>query len=323
MKINSLVSLLTICSLAIACNKSSDSTGVQQTDEEVLAQGARIDVESRIAPNKYETTLATTTYEEEKKVYSDFYAQNAGIGCSKTADGKISNEYNKNPKVVDSALSVGDEFTEQNVNSAITHASDNSTTYSVAKIEGEQVVYNLTLNYVYNLYEGINLDLNSFFNSKPHGTKTYDKLKENANSNFNFSQKGLALIESMKNKNTENEFYWSCWISENTSSKNSVSLVNYEMNGKKVPALLNESTSKGKLKCEKRTYSTSETDNGKVLKTIELENGESSWKSISSRMVKSTYLVPCEGERLYSQSIIKANGKIVSTYSGKLMAPAR
>lgn len=322
MKINNLLSLITICSLAIACNKSSDSTGVQLTDEEVVAKGTRIDIASRVAPNQYEVTLTSSSYEEQQKLKADFYALNEGIGCTKSAEGKITNEYNKNPKVIDSSLKIDDVFTDHNVSSGISNAFDSESTYVVSKIAGKQVTYNSNINFSYNLLEGINYDIDSFFISKPHASRVYDNLDEDFKSKYNYSQKGLALIQSFKDKNNVNNYYWSCWIKDSSDFKNTVSLIKYEMNGKTIPAILEETSYNGKLTCEKRIYS-DETSSSKVLKTIELEKGESSWKTISSRMVKSLYLVPCEGERLYRQSITKANGKIIDTYSEKLQAPVR
>lgn len=319
---NNLLSLITICSLAIACNKSSNSTGEQLTDEALVAEGVKVNIESRITPNAYETTLTSSTNEDKQKINADFYALNAGIGCNKSAEGKFTNDYSKNPKVIDSSLKIDDVFTEQTATSGISNAFDGQMTYAVSKIADKQVVYNLNFNFNYNLFEGINYDMDSFFSSKPHGTKIYDNLDEDYKIKYNYSQKGLALIESFKNKNTENNYYWTCWRKDSSDYKNTVSLIKYEMNGQKIPAILEESTSYGKLTCEKRTYS-DETNASKVLKTIELEKGESTWKTIRSRVVKSLYLVLCEGQQLYHQSITKANGKTISAYSNKLQAPVR
>lgn len=322
MKINNLLSLITICSLAIACNKSSDSAGVPLTDEELLAKGARVNVENRMAPNQYEVTLASSTYEEKQKLYSDYYALNSGIGCTKSADGKLTDEYSKNPKVIDSALKIGDVFTEHNVSSTISNAFDSETTYVISNIADKKITYNYNINFSYNLFEGITYDIDSFFISKPHATRTYDNLEVDYKSKYNYSQKGLALMKSFEDKNNENNYYWSCWIKDSSDYKTTISLIKYEMNGKRIPALLEEASYKGKLTCEKRTYS-DETNSSKVLKTVELENGETTRKSVRSRMVKSPYLVSCDGEELYRQTIIKSNGKIIDTYSNKTQAPVR
>lgn len=322
MKIKNLLSLLVICTVVGACNKKSDSNDKILTDEELLAKGANVDIESRLQPEKMDIILTAESYDEQKKLYSEFYAQNAGIGCAKNTEGIFLDEYKKNPSVVDKDLKIGDKFTIQDVNSSISDAYESSSTSTLVKIIDQQVVYNLIINNSSNIYEGSAFDIDSLFISKPHAVKTFDKLAEDGTTVYNFSKKGLDLIESMKNKNVINDSYWSCWVSEGKTSKSIVALINYEMNGKKIPAFLTEYTSAGKSKCEKRKSST-ENEESKVLKTIEFENGEVVWKSIHSRMVKSNYLVPCAGERIFNQSITKINGKVVSAYASKTTAPTR
>lgn len=310
--------LVILSNLIISCNKNSDSsTAKALTDEELLRKGVPVSFENRLLPNKYED-IQMTSKDNETEIKNSYYKQNDGIGCKTDKDGKITNDYSNNPKVIDKSLKAGDIFTSQNLTSNINEAWDSSSTYTVSSITSKQIVFNVNYNFSNDLFNGNNWDMDKLFQSKPHGTSIYDIETQKEEYKFNFSAYGQNILQQLKSKNNDQSKYWSCWIVESNDHNYSTKLINYELNGKTITALLTESNSKGKMKCEEKKYdSDSDSKKDKTLKTYEFENGESNYKYITSRMVKSKGLVSCDGEELFRISIFKVDGKIIKHYASK------
>lgn len=316
MKKQYFIFLVILSNLIISCNKGSDSSNAKAlTDEEILKKGVPVSFENRLLPNKYED-IQTASSKDEYEIRSSYYKQNDGIGCKIDKDGNFTNDYNNNPKVVEKSLKVGDIFTDQYLTSDITKAWDSSTSYAVSNISSKQINFNVMLNFSNDLFNGNNLDMDKLFQTRPHGTSVYDIETQKEDTKYTFSSYGESLVQQLKSKNKDLNKYWSCWIPESKDYSSSTKLISYELNGKKVSALLNEYSSKGKMKCDERYYDSSK-EKSETLKSFEFENGETYHKRINSRMVKSRKLVPCEGEELFSTSTYKIDGKIIELYATK------
>lgn len=316
MKKQYFIFLVILSNLIVSCNKSSDSsTAKALTDEEFLKKGVPVSFENRLLSNKYED-IQTASNEKESDIKNSYFKQNDGIGCKVDKDGKFIDDYNNNPKVVDKSLKIGDVFTTEYLTSDVKRAWDSATTFTVSNITNKQLIFNVIFNFSSDLFNGNVWDMDKLFQNKPHATSLYDIETQKEDTKYTLSSYGQSFIQQYKSKNTEQDTYWSCWISDSKEYNSSTKLINYELNGKKVSALLYEHNSKGKMKCDERYYDSSK-EKSETLKSFEFENGESYHKSINSRMVKSRKLVPCSGEELYSTSTYKIDGKTIEHYANK------
>lgn len=84
MKIKNLLSLLVICTVVGACNKKSDSADKILTDEELLAKGANVDIESRLQPEKMDIILTAESYDEQKNFIPNSMPRMLGLVALKT-----------------------------------------------------------------------------------------------------------------------------------------------------------------------------------------------------------------------------------------------
>lgn len=320
---------ISICLVAIsffsACNKSSDS-GKALTEAEMFEKGISLDLEQRLTPDNYEISMSSSDYKDEENIRKNFYAENKGLGCSTDEKGNFVNKYSENPKIVEKDLRIGEEINEANVYVSNDDITETSTNWKLAQLTNNQVIYHLNYNYMKNLLTGISQDINSFFSTSPHASLTYSKENTDGKIQLNFSQKALDLIKQNEGKNAEFK-YWDCSVDSSGKHQTTTSLIQYNLNGKKVNALLRNYNSSGKMKCEQRlTRETSKTTGSEssILNTVEFENGETSYKTIHSRAVKSKYLVACEGVELFYQSYTKGNGKLLKFNSSKILsAPVR
>lgn len=326
MKKNSFSACLLLLFVLSACNKSSDS-GKIPTESELFEKGISVDIEPRMAPYNFETILTSTDFQNEDEIYKNYYSENNGAGCFKDTDGKITNEHSKNSKVIDSSWLASDEEIRSSI-----YASDNTdkdisesvTSTKISNRTDSSVIYNLNYTSIQNLLTNSKININSFFTAIPHVIITFNTESEQGTSKYNLTQ---SVIDSSKNNNNKEFKNWDCRADSSGKYTYTKSLINYNFNGKKIKALLIESKSLGKLKCEQVLSRSDETgaDSKKtILNTVEFDNGETSYQYIHSRSIKSKYLVPCEGEELYYKSYTKGNGKLLKFYSSKtIAAPVR
>lgn len=283
--------------LSLSCDKKRNSKS--HTDKDVFSfDNTLFDTETLLAPNKYEIIVNKDSFNSSD--LKDYYSINANAGCT-----------NNSSPTLETNLQENDSFTVNTIESNASGSISDSETYSSSKVENNKVSYSILINYLKNMTSNNSFDIKNSFSSSPHGTLTYEDLSFEGNVHYNDNGK----VSEFKKKTLLSQNTWKCNFIEE-SNKTIMAFINYEFNGSKVPAIITESTSLGKMRCEKSSKQLKENEISNIS-VIEFSNSKFIWKSIKSRSVKSMYLTRCDGTSLYYHESQKINDKLYTSYTSK------
>lgn len=323
-----------------ACNNSSksntpDSTLLQTNinDQALILNSTVTDSEALLPANSFTVIETSTNPEFQNNFYTRIQRQEDSLGCYNKNMTVFLNspKFNINGKRIDTSLRIEDKFIKRTVFNDIQSGYDFTVRLELKNKIKDTYSYDYHMIAAKDIKSNISFDLSTLFTSTPHGILTYSNSIQLPLKKIFTTSLGYNLINNyklIKNGTT----YWNCFMSSKGPSTQKVSLINYQIGKRKVEAILEETTNNGQITCDLKesqvlntsTPSTSPILPNNTLKSVTFGNGLLISKVIATKKIKSTYLVPCEGEKIYQSQKLLVNAKTIHSLVSKLeYAPLR
>jgi hypothetical protein len=319
--------IISVITMSISCQRSQDEVKPLGEKEQIL-NIVSIDAEQLLPPHKFEVVakVESNKYAELDKLQSKYIAQNNGLGCGENEVSKIvEDKFDKNPKVMDPALKVGDTFESHSVFSDSSSSGESQSTTTLTSIQGNKVVYGTVYSDVKSFRQNVNLSsdvIDSLFTGKPHKVTTHKDLSEQEDDVHNYTANYLETIKKLYPSLKDGSENWECRIEDSKEFSTIKSEIKYQIQGRFIPAMMEEYTTSGEIKCRKyqRTDSNSSDSSSelKEISSVTLGHGTKKNISISSKAAKSVYLAECRGRRLYNSNQLKFEDRVIEAYAERL-----
>ena len=323
-----------------ACNNSSKSNNPDSTllqtninDQALILNSAVIDSEALLPANSFTVIETSENTQFQNNFYTRIERQEDSLGCydKNTTVFQNSSKFNRNAKSIDASLRIDDKFIKRTIFNDIQSGYDFSVRLELKNKIKDTYSYDYNMIAAKDIKSNINFDLNTLFTSTPHGVVTYSNGIQLPLKKIFTTPLGYNLINNYKLIKSSNT-YWNCFMSSKGASNQKVSLINYQLGKRKVEAILEVASTNGQITCDLKEIQVLSSSNhnsspilpSSTLRTVTFGNGLLISKVIATKRIKSAYLVPCEGEKIYQSQRLLVNGKTLHSLVSKLeSAPLR